>query len=71
MAMRMSKDHLALLRALRDLVSDVEAMRDSTRDGFGPFSESAEETDGTHISWPNLRITLAQAKRVLESKERF
>jgi hypothetical protein len=47
------------MNAIKDLISDIEAMRSSKGDmWFGPFSQ---EDDG-HIEWPNLHISLNNVK---------
>jgi hypothetical protein len=68
--------------ALRALLSDIEGMYEgeehSTEDGqleefFGPFSVSrqanAELDAGTSVSWPNLAISMRNAKNILREAD--
>lgn len=61
----------ALIKALRSLIIDIEAMgAGNKRNWYGPFSEFEEE-DNTRfmtamtVEWPNLAISLERVKAEL------
>lgn len=60
------------IAALKDLVSDIEAMQSShDPNWFGDFSESQEVDDmGTvAIEWPNLAISVEKAQALVKEYE--
>lgn len=65
-----------LLKAVKSLISDIESMRCMPDDGrddsgywFGLFSDYVETgPDEMTVEWPNLAISLAAVKKLLEPK---
>jgi hypothetical protein len=64
-----------ILKAVKSLISDIESMscdaplrdHDGSQDyWFGPFSEYADHIESVSIDWPNLAISLAAVKKLLE-----
>jgi hypothetical protein len=64
-----------LLKAVKSLISDIESMscdaplrdHDGSQDyWFGPFSEYADHIESVSIDWPNLAISLAAVKKLIE-----
>jgi len=72
---RDSPSESSLARALKSLISDIEAMQphnDPNNYWFGPFSESmptGSYDEETNIKWPNLAIDLEEAKIALKEYE--
>lgn len=59
-----------LLKALKSLISDIESMqpfKDNTL--FGPFSDHQYDDEGEVIEWPNLAISLEEAKKAVAEHE--
>lgn len=53
-------------RLLRSLVADIEGMRDSAPDRFGPFSDAEFSYEiGNYVGWPNLSILSREAAQYL------
>ncbi|RWB40434.1 MAG: hypothetical protein EOQ44_25155 [Mesorhizobium sp.] len=69
-------DNELLMAAVRALISDIEAMQPDMRepDWFSSFSEFETRFDADRgievvsIQWPNLAISLAEVKKLLEPK---
>jgi hypothetical protein len=58
-----------LIKAVKSLITDIESMQLPTPNWFGHFSEGEEvEYDGFAVEWPNLAISLAAVKALLEPK---
>lgn len=63
-----------LLKAVKSLVSDIEAMQKNYITGeswFGGFSNGFESSDDGNImvEWPNLAISLAEVKKTLSETD--
>jgi hypothetical protein len=60
-----------ILKAVRSLISDIESMQSTAEPNwFGMFSEAVDEFSGSlenvSVEWPNLAISLAALKKLLE-----
>lgn len=58
-----------LLKAVRSLISDIESMQDDEEPNwFNNFGEHVyrDEDDTMSIEWPNLAISVAEVKKLLE-----
>lgn len=69
------------INVIRDLIDDIEAMRELPRDmreqeieqdgyWFGGFSQSTSDVwaGETHVEWPNLAISVDAAKKFLDEE---
>ena len=56
-----------LIKAIKSLLSDIEAMQSERTYLFGSFSEYEKdyEDDNVHVEWPNLAIAAADVKAAL------
>jgi hypothetical protein len=57
-----------VIETLEALISDIEAMQSPADGWYGPFSEHTAEWElqsGVAVEWPNLSISLAEAKQAL------
>lgn len=63
-----ANDLSELQKAARKLLNDIESMAAGSEFEFGEFSEwmSAGE-DGVVVAWPNLAISAAKLREVLDS----
>ena len=66
-----------ILKALKSLISDIESMQcgdDHRSHWFGPFSEAedalGESDSDVSIEWPNLSISLEEAKKEIAEHEK-
>lgn len=56
-----------LLQAVKSLINDIESMQSRTSsDWFGRFSEWEDSLDGALVEWPNLAISLAAVKALID-----
>lgn len=60
----------ALRKALRSLLVDIASMQrfPTFPEEFGPFSVYEIDEAGATIEWPNLAITAAEVKRLLDAE---
>jgi hypothetical protein len=58
-----------LIKTLKSLIADIEAMQGKDRYWFGDFSDWEETPNGAMIEWPNLAISLGDVKMALSTIE--